>query len=44
MNFKKIADTSFNSWKCVMILISFEIKVRTCPKGKKNKADQSFSL
>ena len=27
-----------------MFLISFEIKVRTCSIGKKNKPDQSFSL
>ena len=28
----------------MMFLISFEIKVRTCSIGKKNKPDQSFSL
>ena len=28
----------------VIFLISFEINVCTCSFGKKNKADQSFSL
>ena len=35
---------TFNNRKCVIFLISFEIKVHTCSFAKKNKADQSFSL
>ena len=37
-------DCTFNSGKCVILLISFEVKLRTCSFGKKNKADQSFSF